>query len=204
MKLLAAAFSWLYDHLAAKSAEPDTDGPSIGFSKPIAWTGHNEDDHQARMREQLLAFCEEAVNNPEWEAHDIDGKPGDETFCNRSTAWISSQMGYPDLEGKTANEIIDYLRTAPGWRTDTPKRAQRHANRGGLGIAGKEYDPHGHVAVIAPGECVPSGTWGEMCPRVAHIGKPPNKMTHANYSFPVKDEDGNPTEPPEYFIYEPD
>ncbi len=97
------------------------------------------------------------------------------TFCNQGVNYVAEAMGYKELSGKNADDIVAFLSTSDDWSLVPMEKAQELANQGSLLIAGLDSktlgQSHGHVAVIRPGNPVYSGKWlTSLCPRVLNIG----------------------------------
>src|SRR5271154_3952144 len=98
----------------------------------------------------------------------FDAHKGD---CSAFARAVGSTLGVP-LQG-LANEIVQTLRTGPGW-TPPPDggAAAKSAHDGKLvmaGLTGFEHHPphlHGHVVVVVDGllndDAYPSAYWGEL------------------------------------------
>jgi hypothetical protein len=115
------------------------------------------------------AICEayDAYHVPK----DVDGKPGDETFCNMAVNYVCSRLGYEKFKGMVANQIVDYMRRKPEeWEPVNMDAAQALANEGRLLLAGVQDEPHGHVAVIRPGVEEYSGKWKAKAPKTGNVG----------------------------------
>lgn len=92
------------------------------------------------------------------------------THCNQFVNEVCTTMGFKELDGKMANDIVAILSKHPQWSEITIDRCQELANGGSLIVAGLQEDAHGHVNVICPGKEKSSGRWGQV-PSVANIGK---------------------------------
>lgn len=95
------------------------------------------------------------------------------THCNEAVDAICFAMGYKDLVGKVADEIVAFLAASPDWSLVPFEKAQEMANQGSLLIAGLDSvslkQAHGHVVIIRPGKACFSGKWG-LTPRCLNIG----------------------------------
>ena len=93
-------------------------------------------------------------------------------YCNIGVANFFKTVYKKDLlSGMLANDMIDYWNNNPMWDPITMSEAQNLANQGNFVVAGwKNYDGHGHVVVVVPGEEEYSGTWGEYVPVVMDTG----------------------------------
>lgn len=95
---------------------------------------------------------------------DIDGKPGDETFCNFAAVAITSAMGAP-LPQMRANAIALWLEgqsvdEVSQWEEVNEHTAQAMADEGQVAVA-VWVNPSGgpgHIAVLVPSLDEP-GTW---------------------------------------------
>lgn len=95
------------------------------------------------------------------------------TFCNLAMQYICNCFGYDAFNGKTANEMIDYMNDlTTGWLSVSDLVAQNHANQGVIVIAGrKNPEGHGHVCLVLPGILEKSGSYSRSVPKVVNIGK---------------------------------
>ncbi len=111
-----------------------------------------------------------------------------QTFCNFGVIDILNAGNDNTLNGKTANQIFDYLSNSDNASILSYEEAVKYAGEGVTVIlASKEENGSGHVAVVAPGEMVSSGSWGKKVPQVFNVGKK-NAMQGANYSFSKKNQ----------------
>jgi hypothetical protein len=146
-----------------------------------------EEDGGAVNTQQIRTACHKALANPAFEM-DMDGT----TFCNMALYAVCKELGLPLPEGKTANELCDWLVTnrprvssaeahALAWRGEAVVATYRATGPG----------EHGHVALVYPfPTMVMSGKWGTTVPICANIGKD-NGVMGVNYAFAVL---------PEYFL----
>jgi hypothetical protein len=111
---------------------------------------------------------------------DQDPKGNGQTHCNQfAHAFAKLAFGYDGFEGKTANEIVADLRKREiGWDAVAGKNLQERlknardwANEGYLVVASLEEKPHGHIAIVVPGDLVKSGQWGLDVPEIAQAGR---------------------------------
>jgi hypothetical protein len=94
-----------------------------------------------------------------------------ETYCNFAVWYVAKEMGLT-LPFQMANDHIDYFEAS--LEEVMAQEAQDHAKAGRLGIAGKKYSGHGHIAIIAPsptGDLYHSGSWNREVPYVYNVGK---------------------------------
>ena len=138
--------------------------------------------------EKLKALCVKAVN-------DLQPKDG-KTFCNVAVRGIAGAMGCRHFnDGMLANDMILEMAKNTAFRLDNGERAQAHADKGGLAIAAKQAQPHGHVAVIYPmGALYLSGSWKKLVPYVAQVGSH-NAIEPVSKAFPVSEPE------PQYFLW---
>jgi len=104
------------------------------------------------------------------------------TFCNFGCREILQAGGDNSLDGKTANQIFDFLSDP---RVATPvsfELAAKFAGEGATVLLSAKDDPHGHVAVVAPGDLQPSGTFGKKVPLIFNFGKRVDLMK-ASFGF---------------------
>ncbi len=118
---------------------------------------------------------------------------GDVTHCNQAVISVMNAYNYYAFDGMMANQICNYLVNANDWVSMDGTQAQKAANLGQVLIAAHPYLEHGHVAMIAPGQCALSGKWMVSVPIVANVGKDVGMMA-ANMAFPVSDT------PPTYYL----
>ena len=95
------------------------------------------------------------------------------TFCNQFINYVLQGLGYFDMNGMLANEMVAFMEDVKnGWISVNDEIAQFHANNGVIVIAGHSVlDAHGHVCFILPGILEKSHTWGKAVPKCASIGK---------------------------------
>ena len=140
--------------------------------------------------EQLLKWCREAFDNPAWKP--IADNPATAvnertTFCNQAVNFIAQKFGYTKFAGLMANQMISLMAMDHlNWVSVSMKEAQEKANAGGLAILGYAEVPHGHVAVVRPGDAVPSGKWNDVAPMIVNIGAQNSWDKTANYIFKTK------------------
>lgn len=151
------------------------------------------------MPPDLLEICKRVVRDPKYQPEDVD-KDGDlDTKCNFAVWDICAEMGYSKFKDLklVANQIFEHLITLPEWSLVDGLRAQIQANQNKLAIAAQRGDPHGHVAVVAPGdmEMVKSAKWNKKVPLVANVG-PKQRMGIMGSNFAFGSE-------PNYFILIP-
>lgn len=138
-----------------------TKNPSFSITVPIERTGYIK----VKDSLKLLDAIHLAYNHPEYAP-----SPG-VTHCNQFVNEVCAYLGFRDLDGKMANEIVDLLETHPEWSKMELERCQDLANGGSLIIAGIKEEGHGHVNVICPGKPKMSGKWGGDVPSCANVGK---------------------------------
>lgn len=194
-------WKFIWAELVETYFKPQVDGPTIAGHLELG-SGYDRTEDERMKAEELDNLCHELIADPALWAHDItgDGKP--ETFCSQAVRRAANRYGCSDfgaeLDPITANMICDRLAGGlPGWRQDTGDRAAAHALKGGLAIAAKAYEPHGHVAVVAPRAMQHSGSWGKDVPVLANVGKPPNRFEKVSEAFPVAAGE------PGFYLYEP-
>ena len=178
---------------------PGTGKKNLAFQKDLG-SGFDLDEERAHRRAKLRRLCDSVVMNPLYEARDINGIPGDETFCNQAFAYIAREMGCdlpkrPDGHDMLANELFDHMAEGNGWRSENRQRAAAHANKGGLAAAIRREYPNGHVAALRGGVAY-SPSFKANVPIVANVGrKGQNGIKKVSEAFSV--EKGEP----EYFTY---
>lgn len=107
-----------------------------------------------------------------------------ETYCNFAVDRVCQRIGYAKLQHKTANEIVDYMRTHPEeWEGVNLPQAQDLANDGNLVVVGTTGDPHGHVACVRPGRAAFSQNWNCLCPQLMNVGASNSIGKAANWIF---------------------
>lgn len=167
--MILDGLGWLYEKALAYLTQP---AGGAGIVEPLG-SGYSVEEARMVNVEKLRMLCEDAVNNPDFIAHDITGDGVPETFCNRSVAAIAQGMGAHDLRpDMTANRMIEHLSGLPGWREENDlERVTALALRGVLVVLGvPEPSGHGHVVVAAPLPAEASGSWGGLVPIVAQVG----------------------------------
>lgn len=159
---LNAAAKWIYGQMLAKLTQP---AGGVGIVETLG-SGYSVEDERMVNVERLRALCEEAVMNPAFAPR--EGK----TYCNFSARFIAEGMGFFAFPANTlANDLIAILSTDPAVREDSIERAHAHALRGGLAFLVLEEYPHGHIPVFYPAPMELSGTWGELVPLLANVGR---------------------------------
>lgn len=129
---------------------------------------------------------------------------GGQSKCNLFVAaFANGVFNYADLAGKTANGIVEYMRSGNGWTLrydvssppsldDAFSQAQDLANQANLVVIGlKTGDAAlsgGHVAVVIPGVVTPSGSWqtaglASKLPIVAQAGVQVFTGKHLGYGI---------------------
>ena len=93
-------------------------------------------DAEARKKKLKDTADQARANNPK--------------HCNESTAEVANAMGHPELNGKLANQQVDYM--DKNWEAVDAKTAQERANNGDLVVAGLSDNPHGHTSIVVPGD----------------------------------------------------
>ena len=137
------------------------------------------------------------------EAYDLYTKPPflhtPYTYCNLCVNFIAVRMGFWGFTNSkgmppvlVANDIVKTMTEAQasGWELLDGATAQLAANTGFLVVAGQKGEPHGHVAVVRPGNMVESSKWMKLVPKVLNIGKTNFIDKGVNFAF---------DEEPEYF-----
>lgn len=126
---------------------------------------------------ELEFFLKNAIENPKYIASDTL------TFCNYLVQDTFNYFGYKGFEGLTANKIFDYCEVSQDFQElrneECIKEIKKH---GYLIVAACKGYPHGHVAIVFPGESVYSAKWGIYVPRVASTGSP-NRIAGVNWFF---------------------
>jgi len=103
--------------------------------------------------------------------------PGMTAQCSKGVATVFNHLfGKTDLNNKSANNIVYYLRDSPEWEQITGTlqekltKVQNLANEGWFVVAGKTESGSGHVAVIVPGTLTPSYSWKADVPAAFDTG----------------------------------
>jgi len=117
------------------------------------------------------------------------------THCNQFVDEVCRTLGFKELNGKLANDIVDFLSTHPQWQEIKCEESQSIANAGGLIVAGLKDEKldHGHVCIICPGKEKPSGRWG-LVPSCASVGIENTIGKGINWSF---------MRIPQFWVYRP-
>lgn len=163
-------------------------------------SGYSTEEDRRMKREDLENLLEEIVADPTLFQDEADKH----THCNIAIARICEHFSY-EFERNSmgdlplANEMIGILQgDTDRWRMDSGIRAADHAMKGGLAIAAKKAEGHGHVAAVAPRAMELSGSLGFEVPIVANVGRGPSKFVKVSGAFPVAE--GEPL----YFLLDPD
>lgn len=149
----------------------------LGWAFKFAWWGNTNKTMKDALT--LLDAIHAAYSHPEYAP--AEGV----THCNQFVNEVCSTVGFKDLNGKMANEIIDCVSTHSQWSEIEMERCQELANGGSLIVAGIKESVHGHVNIICPGKEKSSGRWGAV-PSVANVGKENFIGRGVNWSFSVK------------------
>lgn len=138
------------------------------YSKPLEPPVRSKPDGRSRLLLIALIWQFSVTRALRWRKRDVDGKPGDETFCNFFTVAVATAMGVllPQLR---ANELFGWLQgpeaKAAGWEKADAHTAQRVADEGMLAIAvSRNPNGPGHIAPLVPSLGEP-GTW------IANVGR---------------------------------
>ncbi len=140
---------------------------------------------------KLIDACCEAYDNEGWKPiQDNPSTPENErrTFCNFAVNYVATKMGYVGFKGLLANQIVELMETSnstslPRWTRIKASEAQELANLGFLVIAGVKETPHGHVAVVRPGNSTQSGKWKTSAPKLMNVGAKNSIAVGANFVF---------------------
>jgi len=175
---------FIYGFFLDKSAEPsDADVMRVGFHRELG-TGYNTQEARMEFLERYKEACLFAVQDPDLIASDINGDGHKQTKCNFGVQQICEAIGYYGFKGKTANQIYSLLIVDSGWIRSRAAVCMDKLKKGkAIAIAAYEDEPHGHVAMMYPGDFGESGKWeSQDVPLVANIGKK-NGVMFANYAF---------------------
>lgn len=112
----------------------------------------------------LIDAIHSAYNHPEYAPQE------GVTHCNQFVNEVCSTLGFKELDGKLANDIVLILSNSLSWSSLGMDQCQELANAGSLVVAGMQEDAHGHVNIICPGKLKASGRWGPV-PSCANVGK---------------------------------
>lgn len=112
---------------------------------------------QNRDPQRLMAIVAEHHHrgHARYTPRDVDGVPGEETWCNLFLQDVCEAMGVMMPRHKRANELIIWLATdglRHGWEQAAEHVAQRMADEGQLAVAAwfSRSGGPGHVAVLVP------------------------------------------------------
>lgn len=145
----------------------------------------------------LIDACCEARDNPAFEPKvDDPNTPENEraTYCNMAVRHIANKMGYLGfMRNQLANEMIDQMAGSQQWQKVDMGIAQKLANTGCLVVACQRMLPHGHVAVVRPGNEGRSAKWGQV-PKVVNIGVKNSIGVGVNWVFPGSDK-------PDFYVW---
>lgn len=154
------------DALRAAIAPHADLGKTITASMGIEATGYSVAADRAERVARLRSLGMEAVTNPAFLPR--DGK----TYCNLAARFVAQGMGCFQIPANMlANQMLDFLAHAEGWREDSLERGHAAACRGGLAFVGAQADPHGHILSMAPEPKQWSGTWGDAVPLGYNVGR---------------------------------
>jgi hypothetical protein len=105
------------------------------------------------------------------------------TYCNMGVNHVAMGLDYGKFAKKLANEMVQIMERNAEWAEISAECAKRLADDGRFVVAGRQDDPHGHVAVVLPNEkLIRSNKWNGLCPTVSNVGKE-NWICGANYAF---------------------
>jgi hypothetical protein len=123
-------------------------------------------------KENLIELAELAKSK-DFVSRDVTGDGNKETFCNFFVSDVAKGMGFDELQGMLANEMIDHIATHPEFICLDQEwlAAQTWADQGYLVIYGSKAKGHGHVCIGIPGRLTKSPKWKENLPSVANVGK---------------------------------
>jgi hypothetical protein len=112
--------------------------------------------------------------------------------CNRGVSKAFEEVTESkELNGKTANQIVDYMESSNDFEPVEVDEVQNLADDGTVVIAGKKEDKNGHVALAVPGEKVNSTSWGGDVPVVMDTGyKKRTSKQGINYSWSASSSSG--------------
>lgn len=161
-------WAWGYRKALVMLTQP---AGGVGIVETVG-SGYSVEEDRMEKAAKLATLCEEAVNNPDWVAHDITGDKIDETFCNRAAAFIAQGMGCSDLRPDMyANTMVLTMSALPGWREEFDlARVSKLAQRGVLVMLARVAAGHGHIVAAAPLPAEESSSWGGPVPMVAQVG----------------------------------
>lgn len=99
----------------------------------------------------VAGYAKDSVAANNLKAAANSGMAGNEGNCSGSVAKTMTKMGNTELNGKVANDQVDYMEK--NWKTVSAQEAQDLANAGQPVVAGlANPNGHGHVAVVVPGD----------------------------------------------------
>ena len=140
-------------------------------------------------KENLAQICEQNIKDPSLQPR-VEGGVFT-TYCNIAARRVAQLAGCTDFDAMpNANAMVAMMGGSDDWTTVNGQAASHIAQSGGLVIAGKKYEGHGHVAVVYPADPQMSGSWGHQVPMVANVGKNMGVM-RSSQAFPV--DMGEPT-----------
>lgn len=137
------------------------DNPAVALVAPLKST--LQDRSAVRLAFVVAQFQLETAFR--WKKRDVDGRPGEETFCNFAAVAITTAMSVP-LPQLRANEIALWLEGQSvdphsGWEQVDEHTAQRMADEGQVAVAvwqNPQPGKPGHIAVLVP-SLEEDGTW---------------------------------------------
>jgi len=97
------------------------------------------------------------------------------TYCNMATNAVLAPMGCTVMQGMTADQMVEFMRTSKNFLIKPIEDCQFLANEGTVIVAGLTSgalkQSHGHVCTITPGVEDFSGHWNKKTPQCLSIGR---------------------------------
>ena len=141
------------------------------------------DGREVTDPEKIKKAAKNSVQNVK-DTYDTDGTQSAQ--CNRGVNYAFNEVtGSDELNGKTANEIVNYMANSENFTKVELSEVQELANNGEVVIGGKAEDGgSGHVVLAVPGKEESSGKWKGKVPQVMDTGEGKrSEKNGVNYSW---------------------
>lgn len=120
----------------------------------------------------------EAVQDEIWDCGEFLPKEEDGqevTYCNLGVQAVFNAFGYKGLDGKSADEIMAFMKSSKDFLVKPMQDCQFFVNEGTIIVAGLTAaqlgQSHGHVCTLTPGAEDYSGHWDKKVPVCLSIGR---------------------------------
>jgi len=125
-----------------------------------------------RNKELLIATQDRVWNSGTYLPKVINGVTT--TFCNEAVNAVLRPMGCTEMNGMTADEMVQHMRSSKTFLIKPLDDCQFLANEGVILVAGlTSFDlkqEHGHVCTLTPGLGDFSGHWNRKTPLCLNLG----------------------------------